>query len=218
MRWLFVGIVALNVLYFGWAVLAGDDPARHQAASGPEPQSFPAELRLLQEAGASVAAPAVIVAPAASRPQGCPAIGPFGTPEAAAEVLEVFADAGVDAVQQGQGKAAVPLYWVYLPPHETRQHALRRLRELHAAGIDSFIVGEGADANAVSLGSFGNRDSALGLQARLRTAGYLAQVREQMRQASDFWIVLREPGAQGFMEFVPAARQSGLIVKRAPCP
>lgn len=221
MRWVFVGIVSLNLLYFMWRVVtpdqAGDVEGRAAVSAVAE---YPARLQLLAERPAAPGqSPTPAVAPVLSRAPapGCPAIGPFGDEDEAAPVLEAFAARGLDASVDAAARKAAPVYWVYMAPLPGRPQALRKLRELQAKGIDSFVVTEGADINAISLGSFANRDSALGVQARLRAAGYAADIREQVREVQQSWVVLADPQAQGFFEFVPRSLQSQVRLERKPC-
>lgn len=224
MRWVFVGIVALNLLYFGWrmasdAELSGPELARAEDVA----RKFPSSLVLLHErspaetaaVGSRAPAPTANILPALA---GCPAVGPFGEDKKDAErVARALGSAGVGgAVRQVELRAAA-VFRVYIPALESREAALRKLRELHAKGIDSFVVVEGSDANAISLGSFTSRDSALGMQAQLRASGYRVEIREQVKNVRQAWVVLAEPQAQGFHEFIPPDLQAGVRPARLPC-
>jgi hypothetical protein len=80
------------------------------------------------------------------------------------------------------------LHWVYLPASDDKAQALRLLRELQGKGVDSFIVAEGVDANAISLGYFSSADSARGLMVKMQSAGYPADIRETSREATEYWL------------------------------
>lgn len=216
MRWVFVGIVVLNVLYFGWKFTTTRMQPERAVEAAVEPVDWPASLQLVGEGAARpVDAPAVPAVPAL--PAGCPAVGPFGAEEDAARAVEGLDAAGIAAAERTLQLKDAPVFWVYLPPFATRQAALQRLRELHAKGIDSFVVGEGADANAISLGTFTSRDSALGVQSRMRTAGYGVEIREQVKDVRQLWVVLDDPAATGFLEFVPADLRKAARAERLPC-
>lgn len=212
MRWLFIGVVILNLLYFGWRLL--DDEDASAGIDVPTEQQFPAQLALLAERSGS-APPAV--PGAGARLSGCPAVGPWPTIEDARSVAGRLSAAGATAEARLVELKAVPVYWVYLPPYAERPQAMRKLRELQARGIDSFVVAQGADANAISLGSFASRDSALNVQARLRAAGYAADIREQIRDVQQQWVILKEPAAQGYMEYIPAELRAGVRQERLAC-
>ncbi len=223
MRWVFVGIIALNLFYFGWrmasdATLSGPQIANTEDAA----REFPSSLALLRErspaaasAGARAPIPVVNILPTIA---GCPAVGPFGEDKKDAErVVRALGGAGVNGAVRQVDLRAAAVFWVYLPALESRAESLRKLRELHAKGIDSFVVVEGSDANAISLGSFTSRDSALGMQARLRASGYRVEIREQAKNVRQVWVVLEEPQAQGFHEFIPSDLQAGVRPARLPC-
>lgn len=216
MRWLFVGVVVLNALYFTWSFATRSEQAEGHEGVAFGGSAFPAELKLLDSAGGPDAS--TLATPLFPVPVGCPAVGPFSAENDASNVARSLTAEGVkSATVRGDGEFA-PVYWVYLPPLGSRQQALRKLRELQAAGVDSFIVSDGADANAISLGSFSVRDSAIGLQSRLRSAGYAAQLREQSKAVSRFWVVLADPDSQGFLEFLPRSMHAALRTERRPCP
>lgn len=217
MRWVFVGVIALNLLYLGWRLAAAEEgPPVAQAGITTAAKKFPSALRLLAERAESVSPPAVT---ADARPvEGCPAVGPFVNDADADRVAKAFATHHIDSSTVGIDRADAPLYWVYLPPFSTRQGAIRKLRELQAKGVDSFVVTEGADLNAISLGSFASHDSALGVRSRMRASGYEVGIREQTKDIRQVWVVLADPRAQGFAEFVPADLQTNVRLERQACP
>lgn len=214
MRWLFVGVVVLNLLYFGWRLASPAEVVVDGGEGGAE-RSFPARLALLVESGVVGAASAVPVgAPSLS---GCPAVGPWAGADEAARVVAALGAAGVEAVVRMVELKGVKVYWVYLPPFADRTQAMRKLRELQAKGIDSFVVTGGDDINAISLGSFAARDSALGIQSRLRGAGYAVDIREQQRDVRQTWVVLQDPAAQGYLEYIPSDLRDRSRQERLSC-
>ncbi|WP_203143795.1 SPOR domain-containing protein [Marinobacter mangrovi] len=62
-----------------------------------------------------------------------------------------------------------PYHWVLIPPFPSREGALKRLEELQRAGVDSFLVTEGAYRNAISLGLFESQKLAEDLNARFQS-------------------------------------------------
>lgn len=216
MRWIFIGLLALNLAYLvAWQLQSGGKPVPADAESALAEPEFPASLQLLEEAGTVPPAPPVPVSPVPSL-SGCPAVGPF--PEAGARaVAESLAAAGFEAAARETDAPMASLHWVHIPPLDSKASALRQLKELQARSIDSFIVSEGEFANAISLGSFQNRDSAITVQARVRSAGYPAEVREIRRDLRQHWVVLADPLAQGFTGHVPGWGKEGLRSERLPC-
>jgi len=217
MRWVFVGVIALNLLYLGWQLAAAEEalPVEQEGITSVA-KKFPSTLRLLAERAERVSPPAVV---ADARPvEGCPAVGPFANDADADRVAKSLAAHHIDSSAVRIGRVGAPLYWVYLPPLSTRQGAMRKLRELQAKGIDSFVVTEGADMNAISLGSFASHDSALGVRSRMYASGYEVGIREQTQDIRQVWVVLADPHAQGFAEFVPADLQANARLERQDCP
>ena len=53
-----------------------------------------------------------------------------------------------------------PLHWVIIPP-QPPEVALRQFQDMQRQGIDSYLVTEGENRNAISLGLFESRESAI---------------------------------------------------------
>lgn len=214
MRWIFIAVVALNILYLGWSFADPVQPAGGGEGEVPQAIEYPQKLGLVGEAGGVSPAPA---AAAPERPvAGCPAVGPLSEADGG-RVMAALQAAGYETGARLIEVKSARVFWVYIPPFPDRAQALRKLRELQAKGVDSFLVAEGADANAISLGSFTAKDSALGVQARLRSAGYGAEIREETRNVQQGWVVLAEPGAQGYLEHIPADLRDKLRQDRLEC-
>lgn len=183
MRWVFFSLLILNVVYLVFAlVVRGATPPQRQLSQ--VASVAPASLVLLSEAG-GLSAP---VPQASALPPLCPAIGPWGRYPEAQQAMQALVRVGyrasVDQVKVAQDR----LHWVYLPASGDSAEALRVLRELQTKGVDSFIVAEGADANAISLGYFSSADSARGLMVKMQTSGYPAKIRETFRESTEYWL------------------------------
>lgn len=216
MRWIFIGVVVLNLGYLVWHFQGQGEIAEARPAAPAEVAAeFSQVLRLLGEPDVADGV-LVVVDPGSTVIAGCPAIGPL-TEEDARLVVGVLLERDFPADVRQVDVVAAPVFWVYLPPAATREAALRKLRELHARSIDSFVVSEGDFARAISLGSFQSKASAVGVQMRLKAAGYQAEIREQVKDVQQTWVVLSEPEAQGFMEPLPAEMVSAVRVERLAC-
>ncbi|SDX75798.1 hypothetical protein [Marinobacter mobilis] len=53
-----------------------------------------------------------------------------------------------------------PFHWVIIPPSPGREEAVQLLYDIQRRGIDSYLVTEGAQENAISLGLFESREAA----------------------------------------------------------
>ncbi|MCC1497563.1 SPOR domain-containing protein [Alcanivorax sp. 1008] len=176
-------MLILNVVYLVFALTI-------RGATPPQPSVSrvasvaPASLVLLREAQTPMApsqqAPGI--------PPLCPVVGPWESYAEADRAMQPLLGAGYQVSLEQVKVARDRLQWVYLSPSEDKEQALRLLRELQAKGVDSFVVAEGVDANAISLGYFSSADSARGLMVKMQTAGYPAQIRETYRESTEFWL------------------------------
>lgn len=216
MRWVFIGIVVLNLVYLGWGLVGIDRQPLRAAVGSSEPAAYPQTLELVGTGGAAGVTPGA-GEPGASR-LGCPAVGPVADEGVSRDIVSALESAGYAAEGRQVELRNTPVYWVHVPPLASRQLAEQRLREFHVKGIDSFLVASGEDANAISLGVFANRSSALGVQSRMAAAGVKAEIREQRRDVRQRWVILADPAAQGFLQYIPQAHREGLGLDRLECP
>lgn len=182
MRWVFFCVLILNVVYLVWslAVSAVPEPALPNVLAPSDGR----QLTLLAEAGV-VGDGGVQVGSAGDL---CVTLGPWASMAPAQQQLQQLNQKGyvgrVSPVQVAKDR----LHWVYLPALESREAALKVLRDLQSKKVDSFIVGEGVDENAISLGYFSSPDSARGLSVKMQTAGYPAETRETERVETEYWL------------------------------
>ncbi|AJD46975.1 hypothetical protein S7S_02765 [Isoalcanivorax pacificus W11-5] len=208
MRWVFYSLLILNVVYLGWQLLARVAPPAEPARAAVV--AAPRQLQLLNEQGGSDR-------PALPRQALCLVVGPWGERGAAESLQRTLRGLA------GPGELrAVPvrkdrLSWVYLPATEDRDAALQQLRELQGRGVDSFIVAEGEDANAISLGYFSSAESARGLQVKMRNAGYPAEVRETWKEITEYWLYYPVPDAGAGERIRQAAAGAGVEMAQAGC-
>ncbi|MDX1805085.1 MAG: SPOR domain-containing protein [Alcanivorax sp.] len=192
MRWVFYSLLVLNLVYLGWSltrVLAPTTP--RVALNSTADASGGQRLQLLTESPQPRRA--------ASAPAGgslCPVIGPWASQADAEAGLTQLKAAGIGGVVRAVTVNKDRLNWVYLPPYQDRKRALRVLHDLQDRGVDSFIVKDGDDANAISLGYFSSKESAEGLRVKMRNAGYPAFVRETSKQVTEYWLYLLDKSAE----------------------
>lgn len=191
------GLVAANLLYFGWAALVGGDEPRLVAVT-----------------------PGARTAPLPPPPPPpCTTIGPFiGASEvlAAQQTLQAM---GLEAVAREQVQQVPDGFWVTVEdlPGEAAQR--RVLNAIRRAGInDAFAMREDPGFR-VSVGVFRDRDRAEDRAALVRRLDIEAGVRERMREATVTW--LDAPGAS--VETLQDGRlaTAGLITEPLtiqPCP
>lgn len=85
------------------------------------------------------------------------ALGALGQIDIAGRVEEL-------SVEERERELA-PLHWVIIPPLPSREEALSLFRRIQREGIDSYLVTEGEQENAISLGLFESRSAAEGVLA-----------------------------------------------------
>ena len=79
-------------------------------------------------------------------------------------------------------------YRVLIPPQKTAQEAFRRLRELQARDIDSYVITDGANANGRSQGVFSTRGAAQNARIQLETRGYDTVIIPMPRYHREYWL------------------------------
>lgn len=208
MRWVFFGLLILNVVYLGWKLLGQVAPPALPSAHVAVPAQQ--QLQLLSEASAA----AVTSAP--NRPL-CVVVGPWPSlrdgEEWRGRLRGVMGDGEVRPVAVRKDR----LSWVYLPPTGRREAAMQMLRELQSRGVDSFIVAEGEDATAISLGYFSSAESARGLQVKMRNAGYAAEVRETSKEVTEYWLFYSSPNEAQLAQARSETAGAGVEISRAAC-
>lgn len=120
----------------------------------------------------------------------CGFVGPFAEPITVRQIRGRLKKLGIDADAWLESIKIEPIYWVYLRAAPTRAAALQDLRRLHAQGIDAFIVAEGADLNAISLGFFTRKESAEKIRQERVAQGFDAQLVQKERLRDQYWLTV----------------------------
>lgn len=189
MRWVFYSLLILNLVYLVWNLVDLGTSSVEPVQSYQPESSAPQELTLLEEARAGETTGDGAPAPA-ERQRLCPVVGPFETRAEGEQALEELTDADYQGRVRGIQVEEERLHWVYIPSLDSRDEALQTLRELQSRGVDSFVVSEGEDRNAISLGYFQSEDSARGLRSKMETAGYPTEIRETAEEVTEYWIYI----------------------------
>ncbi|UZJ44599.1 SPOR domain-containing protein [Marinimicrobium sp. C6131] len=196
MRAILVVLVVMNVLLLALHQLGviSSSGASRAGEAAVVPDSAPS-LRLLSEVSDDL--------PPADRTPGgqgggtvsdvlplCALVGPFterGDAQSIGErlrALDVSAETRDLEVSDGRG------YWVHLAPELSQREALRRLHELQAKQIDSYVIPRGELANGISFGMFSRRALAEARRDELQALGYDAKIREVERTHREIWVVM----------------------------
>lgn len=200
MRWVFFCLLILNVVYLVSGLVMRAVPSTSVAVAAPL-STTDQRLVLLSEAGVDGSYEGGEVGEKASL---CVTLGPWAERLGAQKQLSALTAKGYKGAVRAVDVVKDRLHWVYLPSYESRDAALRVLRQLQTQGVDSFIVADGADSNAISLGYFSSADSARGLMIKMKAAGYPASTRETERSEVEYWIYFDKSGVPDQGESVRA--------------
>ncbi len=166
MKWFAFLLVLVNagVWYFATSpVPAGSPPVSLGEGTLPRVSTLktvsePEEVAGSEDATASTEL-VELAAPPAPDPY-CARIGWFDSEEDARAAGQALGLDGGDPVVERQERELAPLHWVLIPPQPPEQ-ARAEFRAIQRRGIDSYLVTEGENRFAISLGLFESRTSAI---------------------------------------------------------
>lgn len=187
MRWLFLGLLIINTMYFVWSRkdfnpsavdvdpillnspdqvrLISEVPKLQEQSNGAEQQDVQVEMMLL---------------------------GGFVDKQLAEKLLQRLVSLDIQSNITVLESQVDLEYWVYLAPLASSQAAVSLLKEMQARQIDGYLITKGELANGVSLGMFAREDSALSVVERLKEAGYEPSVRTTERTQRLYWVIVAE--------------------------
>lgn len=177
-------VANLALWVFGTLMRPGSLPVGPDSAEGRLPRV--AELELLSdpemvtdqdavsEQGAPIGAEIAVADDSITGPElpsperFCVRLGWFEAAEEAGEAAALIRGEldGREVTVTEEASPLPPFFWVIIPPSASREAAQQRLTEIQRRGIDSFLVVEGEQANAISLGLFESREAAEQLLAQ----------------------------------------------------
>lgn len=188
MRWLFIGLIIVNVFYFVWSqqgVSGGQQPATTAQST----TTGVSKVELLSEVLPEANSQAVEVQ-ARTYPAGELLLGGFSDEETALKLQQRLLSLDIESEVTALDSQVDIEYWVYLQPLPSRQASVRLLQELQALKIDSFLITQGDLANGISLGMFSREDSAKGVVEQLSRVGYEPLIRPVERLQRLHWVVI----------------------------
>lgn len=189
-RWIFLALVALNLIFAVWHLQRAPLEGR---SVGPVP-GYDAERNPIQLLTEARGAGAISEAP----PQ-CLRLGTVGQAATARLLAQRLLSLDIDAQLISSEQAIGRDYWVYLPPVRSREAALRLLRELQARNIDSYVITVGELTNGVSLGIFTQQATAQAVASSVEESGYEVDVKVIPRVQSAYWLQV-SPEASRLMD------------------
>lgn len=206
MRWVFFSLLGINSLMFAWGVMFdSDQPSTAEVRESPFPYRGLPELQMLGEVGDTQAVgareertPSAVASFDVSKINSktlCEMVGPFKDTAMAEDFRSRLSAIDIASSIKDLELPAGPGYWVYLKPAENRRAALRRLAELQARGIDSYVIPKGEFENGISLGMFSQENLAKARLAEMVAIGlepYLDTIERTYRET---WVMLN-PGEE----------------------
>lgn len=201
MRWIVLALLLANIGLYAWFQTGGRPPLPAVAGSAaPEEAGVP--IVLVDEApqGALQQAPPQTPAPKPQIGDLCTLLGPFEEEYLGEDIVQRLQALQVNAALREVEMSGQMRYWVFLAPMDSRREALRKLRELQSAGIDSYVIPKGTLADGISFGIFSEPERAESLAEELRRKGIDVRTREEPQTYLERWVVLPPDGAEPLAE------------------
>ncbi|MBD3647294.1 MAG: SPOR domain-containing protein [Pseudomonadales bacterium] len=230
MRYIFFALVLANVAFLAWQWYEAPEavPSAPDTVPALELPEGVKTIRLLEEVQSSERQKqldAVVNAPMTAGGDGtCLGIGPFQDLFSGQDVVEQLTALDIDtnlrALDRPTGEND---YRVMIPPASSAENAFRLLRELKARNIDSYVITQGPEALAISLGLFSSREGAeTAREARVRE-GYEVEISEIPRLHREYWILsatsedlrLADEVWQQISDAHPAVKQQEVACRRS---
>lgn len=218
MKWLFILLLLVNVLYLGWEL---DREAGMNVRSSGTALNIPASaqrLQLISELQAPPVARSQVVAdtgdtePTIIRttseelvaelpeiilqddenmvsPMHCYRYGPIPDEVVVKELHQWFQARDIVAKIQYTEEESSQMYWIYLTPQQSREGALAIIQEMEDKGIGDYrLINRGDLENAISLGLYSSRQAVTTRLEELNQQGYVPVVVPYSDVNRIFWL------------------------------
>jgi len=209
MRLIFISLVVANLSVAVWGMFLRGDVAKQErpsvvSASKTE-ASDSASLGIgPRTAGGEGEREGEVTSPL------CELVGVFEGSSAAESFVQRLASIDVAASVKRVELPAGVSYWIHLPPEDSREAAFRRLGDMQSQGIESYVIGKGVLANAVSLGVFTVERMADARFEAMKKMGLNVQKTEFERKDIELWVEISPQEAKKMSELTWSAMLEGL--------
>lgn len=191
MRVLVLGLLLVNLLYFGWAewIDVPPPPAPSSIAGLPHltlVKELPPDRRaaLARKMSLDAASPV------------CVSVGPFDDPGIANKAAALLQAKSFTPQQRTAQLPAVHRFWVYLGGFASDAAVTRALHRLEQAGIDDAeVMPPEAGSRRISLGLFSDRPRADARANAVRTLGLKPRTGERTVPGTVYWLNLMLPNS-----------------------
>ncbi len=127
----------------------------------------------------------------------CYTLGPFRELTDLRKLIRDIRDYVVAASFRSHEEREQSMYWVYLPPQTSHAAALALAEQLKAKKIrDYYVLNNGEQINAISLGHFRDKNGALSLLAKARQAGFEPVMEPVFKNYTIYWLDYRIAGGK----------------------
>lgn len=198
MRWLFTGLVIINVFYFIWNLQWASPSDQASVAQVQSSAGAAGQVQLLSEVVALDALQMQDKYTPAVRAEEL-LLGGFASNELALKLQQRLLSLDINSELEAVDEQVSVEYWVYLQPLPSKQASMRQLKELQARGIEGYLITQGDLANGISLGFFSHENTAQNVVQRLGAAGYESVIRQVAREQRMYWVLI-EPHARRLVD------------------
>jgi hypothetical protein len=127
-----------------------------------------------------------------SKPAVCYRVTGLESKVALANLTGLLEEGGASVYSRGQEKGERTSYWVMLPPAASRSVAMKEISRLKSRRIkDYYLVRDGENENAISLGVFRGEQSARRRYQQIRALGFRPNLEQIQLPESHYWLGFR---------------------------
>ncbi|MBO6228363.1 MAG: SPOR domain-containing protein [Shewanella sp.] len=190
MRWLFLGLLIVNALYFIWSQQDFTNNAIEDKPVVLPSKATQGQVQLVSEVPELQKQP--LSAGLRQEQAEIMLLGGFADEQVAQKLQQRLVSLDIQSKITVLDSQVDIEYWVYLAPLASRQASVRQLKEMQARKIDGYLITQGDLTNGISLGMFAREDSAQSVAERLKEAGYEPSIRSIERSQRLYWVAIGE--------------------------
>lgn len=179
-RWLFLGLIVVNVFYFVWTqqdVFVSDDKLRGELLAGDH------QLRLLNE---------VSVVDSAAHMDGerehILLLGGLSVKSDIQALQQRLISLDINSQVTERLDTVALGYQVYLEPASSGVSTAKVLKELQGLQLKGVVLPEGESSAVIQLGEYDDREYAQGIVENIRDAGYVALIKVVKNDQKPYWL------------------------------